>query len=264
MKYDDKLIEASIGENFFAPKCIDRKENFDIRNAHAIANIKCNFKCSFCKNGLNKNLKPDYMTLEEFSNKIDKLLYKGKMFKFTGGEPCMNPNLNIMLEVVKQKGGIIFLDTNGSINTIVSKLLNQKLINVLGVSIKGLTKEEAIRTSGIKNEKLCWDNPINLIKEASEKENVRVIVTYVTYDNFEYKDLEKFAQLLDGFGKNIYLKINNLCGDKHRDVNIKAIEPSKLENMLKRFTKENEKWRKKTILINSSEGVTDYSKIMFN
>lgn len=262
MNNQDIIIEASFGENFFAPKCFDRDEHFDTRNSHAIANTLCNFKCAFCKNGLSEKVKPDYCTLKEFSDKIDLLMKKGKMFKFTGGEPTMNPNLEKLMKIIKEKGGIIFLDTNGSMESKVSKLLDEGLVDVLGISLKGLSPEEAMKTSGIPNQNLCWDNPILSIKNAI-RNDIRVIVTYVAYDNFNYKDLCNFAKVLDNIGDNIYLKLNNLCGDKHRDKTIKAIEEEKLVNMMEKFIKENEKWKGKCILINSSAAVTNYSKILF-
>ena len=220
---DCTQIDASIGANFFAPKCVDRDENFDTRNSHAVANSKCNFRCSFCKYGVKKEPKPHYMTLNKFEEEVDELLNRGKMFKFTGGEPCLNPLLEEELKIIKKKNGTVFLDTNGSMTDIVKRLLDNNLIDVLGVSLKGLTKQEALKTSGINNEKLCWDNVINTIKEALKYNNVRVIVTYVAYDNFNYDKLCDFAKLLDNIGKGIYLKINNLCGDVHRDENIKAM-----------------------------------------
>jgi len=264
MKIDSELmIEASFGENFFAPKCIDRDKNFDIRNAHAIANTRCNFKCAFCKNGVESKVVPHYRSLKEYSDRIDKIIEKGKMFKFTGGEPCMNPNLEILMKIVKERGGIIFLDTNGSMHNLVENYLNQNLIDVLGISLKGLTPEEAMQTSGVKNKKLCWDNPLLSIKEASKRNNVRVIVTYVAYDDFKYEQLCQFSNILSKLGNNIYLKINNLCGDLHRNNNIKPVEQEVLIKIIEKFVKENQEWKNKIILINSSGAVTDYSKILF-
>lgn len=260
---ENLIIEASIGENFFAPKCIDRDKNFDIRNSHAIANVKCNFKCEFCKNGLSKEVNPQYMTLKEFDKAIERIIIKGKMFKFTGGEPCLNPHIEIMMKIIKKRGGIIFLDTNGSRGSKVNELLDKNLVDVLGISLKGLNEVEAIKTSGINNSKLCWVNPLNLIKTASKKNNVRVIVTYVVYDDFNYEKLCKFADLLEHLGNGIYLKINNLCGEKHRNKTIKAIDKIKLEDIINRFVDNNKDWKGKIILINSSEGVTEYSKIIF-
>lgn len=47
------------------------------------------------------------------------------MFKFTGGEPCLNIYLEEELQIVKQNNGIVFLDTNGSLPAIVEKLLKK-------------------------------------------------------------------------------------------------------------------------------------------
>ena len=55
-------VDVSIGENFFAPKCVDRSENFDTRNSHAMAYSKCNFSCAFCKYAVKTEHKPNYMS----------------------------------------------------------------------------------------------------------------------------------------------------------------------------------------------------------
>lgn len=260
---DDLEIDVSIGPNFFAPKCVDRDLKFDIRNSHAVANSMCNFRCAFCKHGLNEE-KPHYKKFTVYEEKISELMNQGRMFKFTGGEPCMNPYIKQMLEVVKKNNGIVFFDTNGSMVDIIEDLLKSNLIDVLGVSLKGLTSEEAIKTSGVKNMALCWDNVLKTIKMATEYQNVRVIVTYVAYDNFGYENLCEFAKVLESLGNNIYLKINNLCGEKHRDMNLKALDMNVLPNMILEFVEKNPSWKDRVILINSSEGVTDYSKILFS
>lgn len=161
-------------------------------------------------------------------------------------------------------GGIVFLDTNGSMLNIIKKLLRENLIDVLGISLKGLTEQEALKTSGVKNPILCWYNVLETIKIASNCENVRVIVTYVAFDDFDYMKLCGFAKILEDINNNIYLKINNLCGDKHRDMNLKALDEDVLPKMISEFVKKNPKWKDRVILINSSEGVTDYTKIMFS
>lgn len=147
---------------------------------------------------------------------------------------------------------------------IIKGLLDENLVDVLGVSLKGLNEEEALETSGIKNVSLCWNNVLETIKIASNCRNVRVIVTYVAYDDFDYDKLCEFANILEKINDNIYLKINNLCGDKHRNMRLKALEKDILPKMISNFVEQNPKWKDKVILINSSEGVTDYSKIMFS
>lgn len=147
---------------------------------------------------------------------------------------------------------------------IIKGLLDENLVDVLGVSLKGLNEEEALETSGIKNVHLCWNNVLETIKIASKCRNVRVIVTYVAYDDFDYDKLCEFANILEKINDNIYLKINNLCGDKHRNMSLKALEKDILPKMISNFLEQNPKWKDKVILINSSEGVTDYSKIIFS
>ena len=65
--------------------------------------------------------------------------------------------------------GTVFLDTNGSMLNIIKGLLDENLVDVLGVSLKGLNEEEALETSGIKNVSLCWNNVLETIKIASNK-----------------------------------------------------------------------------------------------
>ncbi len=100
---DDTEIDVSIGVNFFAPKCADRDLNFDTRNSHAMANSACNFLCSFCKHGL-KEVKPHLKSFGDYKKRVAELMEQGKMFKFTGGEPCMNPYLPEMIRTVKENG----------------------------------------------------------------------------------------------------------------------------------------------------------------
>ncbi|PWB02110.1 hypothetical protein C5O24_12675, partial [Paramuribaculum intestinale] len=63
---------------------------------------------------------------------------QGNAFKFTGGEPTLNPKLIDDMEVIRDLGGFIYLDTNGSRPDIVGKIIDRKLVDVLAVSLKGL------------------------------------------------------------------------------------------------------------------------------
>lgn len=256
-------IDVSIGENFFAPKCIDRNENFDTRNSHAMAYSKCNFSCKFCKYAAKTEHIPNYMEIEEFKLKVVELIKKGNMFKFTGGEPCLNIYLEEELKSIKQNNGIVFLDTNGSLPNIVEKLLKKNLVDVLGVSLKGLTKEEAIATAGIKKSNLCWENVLKTISLSSEYKNVRTIVTFVVYNDFNYEDMQKFANILEKLGNDFYLKINNLCGEERKDKSLKPVNKEKLEKVIKQFLNKNKKWKGRIILINDSSAVTEYDAIEF-
>lgn len=256
-------VDVSIGENFFAPKCIDRNENFDTRNSHAVAYSKCNFLCSFCKYAVKAEHKPNYMEIDDFRLRVSELIKKGNMFKFTGGEPCLNNHLEEELKIVKQNNGIVFLDTNGSLPYVVERLLEENLVDVLGVSLKGLTRNDATVTAGIKNSNLCWDNVLKTIAISSKYKNVRTIVTFVAYNDFNYEGIKKFASILDKLGDRIYLKVNNLCGEKRRDKSLKPLERERLKEIIEQFLNKNEKWKGRIILINNSRAITEYDEIEF-
>ena len=228
-----------------------------------MAYSKCNFSCAFCKYAVKTEHKANYMEIEDFRLRVLELIKKGNMFKFTGGEPCLNIYLEEELQIVKQNNGIVFLDTNGSLPAIVEKLLKKNLVDVLGVSLKGLTKEEAIATAGIKNSNLCWDNVLKTIALSSKYKNVRTIVTFVAYNNFNYEDMQKFADILDKLGDRIYLKINNLCGEKRRDKSLKPLSKENLQKIIKQFLNKNKKWKGRIILINDSRAITEYNAIEF-
>ena len=145
-------MKLLIVKNYYAPKYrIDDSYN----KIHAVSFCKCNFNCTFCdfKNRKNEIIYRDYSKVG-FLVKVLKLLLQSKCFKFTGGKPSMNPDAEWCLRVVKMVGGYVYFDTNASIPRVVEKLLSENLIDVLAISLKGTSPEEAIKNSNV-NKKLC-------------------------------------------------------------------------------------------------------------
>ena len=142
--------------NKFAPKRADKAPSMQT-NLHQICYGKCNCNCIFCD--FKKRPISAYNSYDNtsFEKAIDELLLKGNNFKFTGGEPTLNPQLEEHLKIVKLKGGYIYLDSNGSNPEKLETLMKQQLLGVLGISLKGVSKEEALQISNIKNQNLIWD-----------------------------------------------------------------------------------------------------------
>lgn len=133
---------------------------------------------------------------------MDSLLQTGHHFKFTGGEPTLNPYLKRDLQIVRDKGGIIYLDTNCSIADIIEDLLSKNLVDVLGISLKGLSKLEAQKKSRVSNATLCWDNVWKVIGVASSAK-AEVIVTYVVNQDFSFTTLKNFLAFWNLIPKSI-------------------------------------------------------------
>lgn len=251
-----------IVENAFAPKIEENWQRFNKINSHAIVVNYCNFNCSFC--GVDYAPKEQYIdySLEQFENVVCKLIKKGKCFKFSGGEPTLNSRLCEDLQVVKRRGGYIYLDTNGSCFETIKNLIDLELVDVLGVSLKGLDEEEAMRNSGGKiGKELCWDNVLATIEYASYSQT-KVVVTYVCFNDFNLGNVYKFAELFEK--KDVYLKLNNFHVNPHSVVvPIEPIKENEIENCVRSFLIEKPQWRERMIIIDGEKGIRNFSDIKF-
>jgi molybdenum cofactor biosynthesis enzyme MoaA len=254
-------MRIKIYPNYFAPKCLDRNQNFDTRNSHAIYSIPCNFRCGFCKNGVISETANINLSLEEFESTIIYLMESSTMFKFTGGEPTLLPELSQMIKIVKKHNGTVFLDSNGSKNDVIASLIKENLIDVLGLSIKGLSPETASLTSGVKRD-LCWDNVINSIRATREK-NVRLIVTFVVYDGLDIKKILDFLDFLHSLNESCYFKINNLYGDHHRTPGLQPLTSQQLKSIINEIIIKKPEWKEHLILVESFDSVRNFESIQF-
>jgi len=254
----------AITPNRFAPKCSDLGGREDVINSHSIAYDKCNFRCLYCE--LRHRPKNDFLSFStsEFRRIIMELFQYGNSFKFTGGEPTLNPNIIRDLTIVKELGGFIYLDTNGSLPSVISNLLNDELINVLGVSIKGLNVQESINTSGISNTKLVWDNVWETIHNACSYRKVKTILTYVVNKGTaNYESLLVLSKLMQKYD-NLYMKINNIMENNESKKNgLFAVEQSLLFKTLTMFVDCHPEWKGRCILINSDKAVGSFKDIVF-
>lgn len=230
--------------------------------AHAILVNYCNYNCDFCAIDYAGNkLYKDYDDVE-FNSLIDELLKSGSAFKFSGGEPTLNPLLEHHLKIIKNKGGEIFLDTNGSNPECIKRCVDASLIDVLGVSIKGLCFEEACAHTGIADMDLCWNNVLSTIKYAAESNKTRVIVTMVCFEDFSYDKAYKFYKMFMNY--NIVYKFNNYKVSK-RDISEKFVrcDNLRLEEIISRLINNHSELKERVVIINDERAVFDYKKIKF-
>lgn len=255
-------MSCEIIRNYYAPMCGDWEEEDAKISSHAILYRGCNFSCSFCSyKYLNK---VDFLNLsdDEFVLVVHELLPFGNRFKFSGGEPTLYKELPRHIRIVKDMGGIVFLDTNGSRPDVIHQLLDNHLVDVLGISLKGLCREEAMRNSSTRDGQLCWDNVLRSAEIASSFPDVRLIITYVFYNNAGMAELERFAEIIKSY-PNVYLKINNLHYSVHNQPGLTAIDSQEFMNLADQFASCHPEWKGHIIVVNSQEAISDYSKIVF-
>lgn len=254
-------------KKLLAPK-VTENDGINMENkSHLVMWDRCNFRCAFCyQSSKNFVFEEQYYSLskEEYIAVILKLMQSSKNFKFSGGEPSLNPRIEWDLQVVKDLGGTVFFDTNGSNPELVRKLLDKGLIDVLAVSFKGLTPEEALKTANIKKREFCWDNVFKTIEYGSQTPGVKVIVTHVCYNEVSYEELLQYSALLEPY-EGIFYKINNLhkSGSLPAELGLKRVDPDNLLNLLKRLVEEKPRWKGKVILVDDDYGISCYDGIVF-
>lgn len=98
----------------------------------------CNFRCPFCQNG---DLVLDPASQESMTDEyvLDFLQSrKGRLegVCITGGEPTLQPDLEMFIRKIKDMGYLVKLDSNGYRPDVIEKLINAGLLDYIAMDIK--------------------------------------------------------------------------------------------------------------------------------
>ena len=154
----------------------------------------CNFNCWFChnrkiiedKNFENIDEKEVLDFLEKRKGLLDGLV-------ISGGEPTLNYDLENFVKKVKAFGYKIKLDTNGTNPEILSKLLNEKLIDFVAMDVKtSKEKYKALTNCNVNFKKI--KNSIELLKNGKVDYEFRTTFA----PDVLISDIEEVAKLISG------------------------------------------------------------------
>lgn len=137
----------------------------------------CNFRCGYCYNRDlvfgNPNLHSK--SIEEFASFLDtrKGILEGVCV--TGGEPTLCPSLEKLLVMVKEKGFLVKLDTNGTNPQILSGLIEKKLVDYVAMDIKA-SQEHYETVIGVKRTMELIKESVELLKNSKIEYEFRTTV----------------------------------------------------------------------------------------
>lgn len=98
----------------------------------------CNFRCPFCHNKRLVTGIPEDVAIsgDDFFDFLEKR--KGVLdgVCITGGEPLLQPDIEKFLEMIKGKGYLVKLDTNGSFAPSLKNLVSKGLVDYVAMDIK--------------------------------------------------------------------------------------------------------------------------------
>ena len=159
----------------------------------------CDFRCPFCHNfALADGTAKPVMEDEELLSFLKKRQGLLDGVAFTGGEPCLHPDLPELLRKIREQGFAVKLDTNGYHPELLQKLLEEGLVDYAAMDIKN-SPEKYAQTAGVPEVDLSRiRRSIALIMTKSPDYEFR---TTVVQELHERADFEKMGEMIRGAGK---------------------------------------------------------------
>ncbi|HDP73500.1 MAG TPA: anaerobic ribonucleoside-triphosphate reductase activating protein [Candidatus Woesearchaeota archaeon] len=96
----------------------------------------CNFRCPYCYNASIVLKRRDEIDESEFFAFLDERKDKVEAVVVTGGEPTLYPDLPEFIRLIKRKGFLVKLDTNGSKPNVIRELAESQDVDYFALDIK--------------------------------------------------------------------------------------------------------------------------------
>jgi len=161
----------------------------------------CNLHCPLCPTGCNtSNYTKSIMKYNTYRVIIDKLPFVKHVFLFNWGEPFLNPDLLQIIRYTKEKGKIIYLDSNFNIkkeDSFFLDLVNTNL-DYLTISLDGASQETYSKYRIGGDFEQVWNNILKIveIKHRNNKKTPVIIWKFIInkYNEFEITRAKKMAE----------------------------------------------------------------------
>lgn len=193
---------------------------------------RCNFRCPYCQNS-DLVLEPDELPSIDGEDIIEYLVSKRKWIDglmITGGEPTLHQSLLNFCKKVKEEGFDVGIETNGSNPKMIEKLLEEKVIDYIGMDIKApFEGEKYSKSIGVEIEGILEkvQRCMEILRNSEIEYEYR---TTVVPEILEFKDLEKVAERVSEHEKYYLQQFNPKNALKER---FRELEPYREEELEK-------------------------------
>ena len=166
---------------------IDKLSLLDYEDKVAIVLFSkaCNFRCPFCHNGDSVLGAQEELNFDDVLAFLKTRVGLVDAVVFSGGEPTMEPDLEVKMKAVKELGFLIKLDTNGTNPELVEKLLDDKVVDYVAMDIKNSPSLYA-ETCGV-----------NFIQIEKIKKSIAVIMSKAPDYEFRTTLVKEFHQRMN-------------------------------------------------------------------
>ncbi|MEM4711246.1 MAG: anaerobic ribonucleoside-triphosphate reductase activating protein [Candidatus Woesearchaeota archaeon] len=207
---------------------------------------KCNMRCPYCHNpelvfsNDSGGEFPD-ITVEEFMEFLDKKKKWIDGVCITGGEPTLHSGLLEFMKMIKDKGLLVKLDTNGTNPTIIEKAIEQKVVDFVSMDIKNiLSKYEETANMHVNTENI--KKSIKIIIEAGNKNIIDYeFRTTILPKYISEKEITGIGEMLIGAKKYFlqqFHKQDSLVDDSFKNEKTYTyLELNKFKEILQKYIK---------------------------
>ncbi|MDL2210075.1 anaerobic ribonucleoside-triphosphate reductase activating protein [Desulfovibrio sp. OttesenSCG-928-O18] len=158
----------------------------------------CNFHCPYCHNPQLIPMRPE--NAENAVSEADALSFLTKRrdvldgVVISGGEPCLQPDLEAFCRTVKSLGYKIKLDTNGFFPGVVSALLTASLLDYVAVDVKTAPQDYAPALCRQSNAGESLAKTLDILAASAVRFEVRTtcVAPFVTADT-----VQTMAEIVD-------------------------------------------------------------------
>ena len=201
----------------------------------------CNMKCLFCQNVdlVYNSDKINRIELDEIINFFKNRVGKIEGVCITGGEPLLNNDISELLHPLKELKFNIKIDTNGTNPSLLKKIIDENLVDMVAMDIKS-SKKKYLKIIGLENEKLDVENffinineSINILKTSNIDYEFR---TTCVKGLHTIEDMEDIGLMIKGAKK--YFLQNYRSNEQISNLPYKSFEKTELEsfiNILKKY-----------------------------
>jgi pyruvate formate lyase activating enzyme len=155
----------------------------------------CNFRCSYCHNP--ELVDPDQygpiLPEAEVISFLEKRRGRLDAVTLTGGEPTLQPDIDLFLREIKGMGYLTKVDTNGSNPDLIEKLIRDRLVDYLAMDVKGPLRMYE-RIANVKVDTVKIRRSIDLIAASGMEHEFR---TTVVRSQMDRADLVETAEMLN-------------------------------------------------------------------
>ncbi len=171
----------------------------------------CDFRCPYCQNSeIVQSHKDHLRDIKEVKREIKKNIDFIDALLFSGGEACLQKHaLHELGHFAKKRGLKVGIETNGTKPDIVRYLLEEKILDFVGLDIKAPLSDEELFNRATKSETFfkpakeviqSIKTTLAILKENQENVEIELRTTIVPRLVYRKEDVIKIAQMIDESG----------------------------------------------------------------